>query len=475
MGKCAAKQATSPERQTRRRLWRKLLGITLSLAVLALLTALVRHLVDTHMAQRELDETIATVSAVEPLATMTDLEAARSVVADKDNSALPVRGSAQHLPANWPSREMTEWFTRLTPQSCHEPANQVRLQAELRGLDGALQDVRQLPDLPQGRFPIVWSPDFVSTPLDHLPQTRAVAALLELDATRRAQEGDIHGSLRSLRGVLNVGRALADEPTVPSQLARTTCLSAALRGLERTMAQGVSDEADLRQMQQLLEDEARQLMLLVAARGARAGIHQLFVALENGDRTLDDLAGGPRPTGLDAVEEMANTRLGRPRILEAHACSLRYVTRLIEIGQLAAEQWLAATDQLERDFADPPPIASMLIKTLASLPRTCCRNQARLRCASTALAAERYRLKHGKWPESIDQLCPAFLAAVPLDPYDGKPLRLRVLQDGIVIYSVGPDREDNGGKLDRVLLVTPGTDLGFQLWDVGMRGRKPGS
>jgi len=465
------KQAKSPESASRRRLRRRLLGVAVLLVALALLSGLVRHLVDVQTARRELDETIAAVSAVEPVARLTDLEAARAVVADQDNSAVPIRTAAQRIPGNWPSRELTEWFNRLSPQSCREAANQQRLQSELRGLDAALQDVRQLPDLPHGRFPIVWSADFVSTPLDHLPQTRAVAALLELQATRRAQDGDINGSLRSLRGIIHVGRSLADEPTVLSQLARSTCQSAALRGLERALAQGVSDDADLRQLQQLLEDEASQPMLLVAARGARAGIHQLFTALENGDRTLEDLAGSPRPTGLDALEEMANSRLGRPRILQAHAYSLRYATRLIEIAHLPAEQWLAATDQLELDFADPPPIASLLIKTLAALPRTCCRNQARLRCAMAGLAAERYRLKHGQWPDSLGELCPDFLATVPLDPYDGKPLRWRARRDGAIIYSIGPDREDNGGKLDRVLLVTPGTDLGFQLWDIEKRGR----
>ena len=68
-------------------------------------------------------------------------------------------------------------------------------------------------------------------------------------------------------------------------------------------------------------------------------------------------------------------------------------------------------------------------------------------------------------------ICPDFLATVPLDPYDGKPLRWRARSDSVIIYSIGPDREDNGGKLDRVLLVTPGTDLGFQLWDIEKRGR----
>ena len=45
------------------------------------------------------------------------------------------------------------------------------------------------------------------------------------------------------------------------------------------------------------------------------------------------------------------------------------------------------------------------------------------RSLETALACRRYRAKHGRYPETLDDLVPEFIAAVPLDPYDGKPLR----------------------------------------------------
>lgn len=48
---------------------------------------------------------------------------------------------------------------------------------------------------------------------------------------------------------------------------------------------------------------------------------------------------------------------------------------------------------------------------------------ARLRCAKTACAVERYRLKHGKLPKDLKQLVPGFLKEVPVDPFDGNELR----------------------------------------------------
>ena len=48
---------------------------------------------------------------------------------------------------------------------------------------------------------------------------------------------------------------------------------------------------------------------------------------------------------------------------------------------------------------------------------------AQLRCAKTACAVERFRLKYNKFPKTLEQLVPEFLAEVPIDPFDGKKLR----------------------------------------------------
>jgi hypothetical protein len=75
-------------------------------------------------------------------------------------------------------------------------------------------------------------------------------------------------------------------------------------------------------------------------------------------------------------------------------------------------------------------------------------NLAIRRTAIAALAIERFRRAHaGQGPPSLDALVPAFLAAVPLDPYDGTPLKYKLDADSYVVYSVDRDRADDGGAL----------------------------
>lgn len=65
----------------------------------------------------------------------------------------------------------------------------------------------------------------------------------------------------------------------------------------------------------------------------------------------------------------------------------------------------------------------------------------------TALAVELHRREHGAWPESLDELVPHRLPRVPIDRYDGGPIKYRLTPGGPVIYSIGVDRKDDGGRL----------------------------
>ena len=72
--------------------------------------------------------------------------------------------------------------------------------------------------------------------------------------------------------------------------------------------------------------------------------------------------------------------------------------------------------------------------------------EARRRTAIVAIAAEQYRLaNNGRLPEELRDLVTGYLPQIPVDPFDGGPLRFKKLPTGFVVYSIGPDRVDDGG------------------------------
>jgi hypothetical protein len=79
-----------------------------------------------------------------------------------------------------------------------------------------------------------------------------------------------------------------------------------------------------------------------------------------------------------------------------------------------------------------------------------------------AFALAEHRLDHGRYPDKLDLLVPEYLKAVPLDPYRlPEPLIYRRTETGYALYSVGPNRVDNGGP--RAVTPTDKPNVGYEV------------
>ncbi|MHC4563310.1 MAG: hypothetical protein ACYS8X_11115 [Planctomycetota bacterium] len=62
-----------------------------------------------------------------------------------------------------------------------------------------------------------------------------------------------------------------------------------------------------------------------------------------------------------------------------------------------------------------------------------------------ALAAKLYKAERGDWPADLAALAPEYVAAIPADRFTGEALRYVRGEDGVTIYSLGPNMTDDGG------------------------------
>lgn len=436
---------------------------------------------------RELAAAIAETDALDPGWRLDDLDARRKDIPDEENAALVVMQIKAGLPPVWPPRpaeEPGEVLNRpaldqrlgdVPPEAQLSPEDAKELREELKKVEAALAKARALERLREGRFPLKWSKDFISTTVK-CQDAREVARLLQADATARAQDGDADGALESGRAILIAGRSIGDEPLLMSQLVRMAIASVAVASIERTLAQGQPSECALAKTQQLLQDEEQVPRLLIAARGERAGQDHMARGVESGEVKLSVMlgaaGGGGPPSGIQAsLTDLS----GGITFRRYHSEMLRRMTEVVEAAKLPPEERADRLTKLDQAVKGPGvhPLVRLLLPAVSKVAQADQRVQAQLRCAAAALAAERYRLAKGRWPPALADLVPDYLAQVPNDPYDGQPLRLRRLDDGLVIYSVGPDLADNGGTLDRKNPIAKGTDLGFRLWDVPRRWQPP--
>lgn len=449
----------------RRFLRPKFLGIFIAFAIVAGLGVYLFFLPDL-----ELRRAIAEADALDPGWTFEELQRARADVPDDKNGAALILAAAAQM--NFRRQELEA----LNPVQQPTEADLESVRTDLVNATAALTLARGLADRQQGYFTgVAWAEDFIGTLMPHLEKANQINYLLAWDAYLLSSDGDLKGAMDSCRAAINVGRAIGDEPSVISQMVRAKCARQAVFVLEYVLARGQPSANSLQSMQALAALESEEPLQLRATRANRAGDFQFFTFVRSGkfDSTSYGLAR-PRLTGF-AFDRIIDPLMART----SSAPYLRHATRLVQIAKLPTHEQLDRLQELPHPEQEVPAILKALgggATPWGNLFKVFHRTKAALRCATAALAAERYLHDEGRWPANLDALTPHYLATVPANPYTGEPLKLRRLSDSIVIYAPEKNGPDLNNNLSRRFTPPPGTVTGFQLWDVSKRASKaPGA
>ncbi len=450
------------------------------------------------ISDRSLQRAMAETDRLDPGWRMEELEAKRAFVPDEENSGLVVAAVVPLMPPGWPGWDVNPPNSKPNVKDAQAMQKLVGglsksemlsdpcilwdaryvtiLREEITRAEPALAEAHKVLGRARGRYPITYMPDPFSMRLPQLQDARKCKDLLACEATLRALDQDTEGAITCCRAIVSVSRSLGDEPPLISMLVRMAIRQAALQRIEQTLALGQPKSDTLAALQQLLEEDEKEPLFLVGMRGERAGMDGLMQAIQQGDisasRAIRQL--GVQGFMLDVPDGL----LGFEAVIVSgsfksqRAALLRFNNRLVEIAKLPVEDQAAPLAEMKRLANDLPVLGSNFAPQCINVGENWIGFQASLRCAIALLAVERYRQAHGHWPRSLSDLVPDYLAKVPIDPYDAAPLRFRSFVDGVVVYSVGADREDNGGKFDRNPQAK-GSDRGFRLWDVARRRQPP--
>jgi ABC-type transport system involved in multi-copper enzyme maturation permease subunit len=457
---------------TKRRLrWRVLLALPAGAVLLLVGWGIYRA----GSADRHLNEAMDEVDRTDPNWHLGDIEAARKSFPPDQNSGDLVLKVSGLIPrwTLWPNQELASQLEGLPPQVRLSEDHLCRIIGDLGEIQEALLLVGPLADMPEGRYTVNWRRDYIGTLLPHVDAQHRVRLLLWHDLMQRAEEGDPDGALADCRRLLNLGRSLGDEPIMVSQMVRNNAARGAVRGAERVLAQGEPGEAALADLQRRLAEEDAHPGLAIGLRGERPGLDGLMGLIQTGEFPWQEVASWADEedrTGNETTEALLfSVTPGGEK--ESRAAILRHISDLIAVTRLPEAEQGAAFAQADARRKQMPLLARLLAPRGSMVSRRFREGRAELRCAVAALAAERYRRRHKRWPERLEELTPDLLEKVPPDPFTGEPLRLRRLADGVVIYSVGDDRQDDGGDVDDRPAVKSkaGKDVGFRLWDVSKR------
>jgi hypothetical protein len=415
----------------------------------------------------DLTAALARTDAEDPGWRLAGLEAARPTIPDEENGARVVVAAGKLLPDKWANDVGVDLQSLRLPSSL-TPDQAARLRGALDRARPALDEARKLATLPAGRHAIAYARNPLGTRLPDQLLAREVSALLLFAALRAADDGNIGQALADARAGLNAGRSIGDEPVTVSQLMRLGCVASACGVVEYTLARGEASEESLAPLRRLLADEDARPALRLTARADRAFAEALFELLEDEGRTAATFYLSPAENNFGW--------LLRDRVRSEHPTMLSLMERRIAFTGLPLHEQVTAERDFDTEVALLPEEAKVTRLTAPSARKVGAafrKHHALVRCLNTVLACESYRRANGRWPATLADLVPAQLAAIPLDPYDGQPLRYRRLPDGVVVYSVGPDGNDDGGTLAAEDPAPAGADIGYRLWNADRRSRAP--
>jgi hypothetical protein len=311
----------------------------------------------------------------------------------------------------------------------------------------ALAKVQQALLFSTFHYPVDFSygPD---TPLPHLGRLKEIAHLISLESFLRSESNDSDAWTECIALQLKLARTVDDEPTLISHLVRSSMLRIAAKATERNLTSATPDGEACKRLQRAFTQITRTNLLPSALIGERAMLIPVFrmswKELQSFSQP-DDQQPQPRSPQRFAGKPM--TLLWLTGFVERDLlCFLGAMKRFISDAAVALPQALAVTNNYALNTKRGCIMSRMLVPSFANTLLREASTQASLELAATALAVERFRIKTGYLPAALGELTPEFLDTVPVDPFDGAPLRYRVLSKGYVLYSVDADGGDDGGK-----------------------------
>lgn len=313
------------------------------------------------------------------------------------------------------------------------------------------------------------NPMMIGVLLPELSHMRALAKLLTFDAHTAAAAGDAARAARDIETMLGIARHAGDRPVIISGLVQISIYHLALN----TAAQIIDSrpelftDAQLRSLaHRVAADDATEMHR--ALQGERwmfedmvqrvysddgngngnltyEGLRALMTFTSLSD-TSEDMIVGPAPLGPITAALVAD----RASLMSKYTEYMDKLERRATTPMWEYDTHPRVSDEVEQLAASPIDRVRYfpIVTLMPALDRAAEAGQrvAQTRDAVlTGIALELYRRSQGTYPDSLDQLTPAFLPGLPPDRFTGKPIAYAVTDGQPRLWSVGADRDDDGG------------------------------
>ncbi len=304
--------------------------------------------------------------------------------------------------------------------------------------------------MPRSRYPGVDLTDIYSCRLTHLEHLRSLARLEAWRIALCAERDDAGGAVDAVKEGLAIGRSLAGEPMISSQMDRWGCDRDILLALPRLVSRA-----------HLTDGQLCTLGECIAALEYSEGMRKTILdelSFRIGNRVwYSGLTEWALPSNVFEVVGRAAMMMGFSwsnsfglSDVEAAEC-IDFADRIIRMSRMSVlecfdPKWRLNKKHREHAITGTSFGVQFIDESLASYLRAELTPLAVQYVALTAIAIERYRLANHALPERLEDLVPVYLPRLLPDPSGGKPLPYKIDGAGYQVYSVGNNGRDDGGR-----------------------------
>lgn len=287
-----------------------------------------------------------------------------------------------------------------------------------------------------------------STPYTHYAKIRHLARFLSMAAQTKAAQGDWSGAVSAELDAVQMGETLPRGGALIGMLVGVACESIGRKHAWEAVPHLSAAEA---------RAAARRLESIRTAHVAFAETVQ--EEKWSTQASLREVMAQPDwASKLVAATNGLNPTFSQdPKVWAGNAANASYV-RLIGKGRILANnaRWMdeniAQARQPYAAHLPPPPVPNdpinqMMLSSYTKVRLNEARTEVQNALLLTTLALHAYHQDHKAYPATLSALVPGYLKAIPTDPFAlSGPLRYKLVSAKYVLYSVGPDGKDDGGK-----------------------------
>ncbi len=389
-------------------------------------------------AQHQLEQRTEMLRAEDLLVSLEELDASYTLPAGEVNAADYYQKAFDSFPRQY--EELTEEEKRLLPIEGYfevEPCeslpeeNRIAIENYLEVHKETLTWLHEAAVYPHARYPIAFN-DAMDIPLPHLKKLRHACCVLSLESISACTQNALNTALNAFVTSVAAAESLKNEPGLISQLVRNVALAITIPQLEWILSTFEDCGESLVPVQRYLlaldfhpalrKAITDELSFLTTTHDyAIAEVHERFVA---------DWA----------------IKAGMNHSAYQFFGFLHELVQKSDVGWQETLPFTTPYTNRPEETEDKLDYYYGWYNHFARATHFFLSRETECHLAGVACAVARYRQAQGGLPDTLEALVPTYIDEIPIDPWSNAPVLYEQCEPGYIIYSVGPDGVDQGGK-----------------------------